>query len=89
MKRKQISLTESELKRIVRKSINKVITEGTTSTEDCGKWNNLKDTVGADAMIDEMYNFLNEDQIKEFIEHMEMACDLYYDEEYQEYFSNN
>lgn len=88
MNKKQVSLKESDIKRIIRESISKVITEGSTSTEDCGKWQKLQEAVGAEKMVDELYNFLNEDQIKEFIEWMERMCDLYYDEEYEEYFQN-
>ena len=86
--KKIIKLTESDLHNIIKKSVNKIIKEGSTSTEDCTKWNKLTETLGADTMVDELYNYLNEDQIKEFIDWMERMCDLTYDEEYQEYFHN-
>ena len=88
MKNKVIKLTEADLRNIIKKSVNKIINEGTTNTEYAKKWEALQKAIETYKILDAVYNYLNEDQIADFIDYMERYHDITFDEKYEEYFSN-
>ena len=65
--KKKIRLTESQLNRVIRKSIKKALNEGSYNTEVYRKWLDIKDAIGADAMLDEIWNITNADELEEIV----------------------
>ena len=65
--KKKIRLTESQLNRVIRKSIKKALNEDSHSTEVYGKWLDIKNAIGADAMLDEIWNITNADELEEIV----------------------
>ena len=88
MEKNTIKLNETDLKNIIKEAVKNVLNEGTTIDTDQIKWDKLQEQLGSETMINELYNYLNEDQIADFIICIEKEYDLNYDEEYQEYFNN-
>lgn len=75
--KKTIKLTESELKNIVRESLKKTINEGHWNSEVYDKWEQVREAVGDDTMLQELYNYLSSDQIEDFIyDHMSRNFEL-------------
>lgn len=69
--KRTIKLTESELKNIVRESLRRTINEGHWNSEYYDKWEQVREMVGDDTMLQELYNYLSGDQIEDFIyDHM-------------------
>ena len=77
--KKTIRLTESDLKHIIRKSVNKLLKEGTTSTVAMEKWDELKEQVGCEQMVNDIFNYLNCDQIDQLIEWFNQDYELWDD----------
>ena len=79
----KFKITETELKKMISESINKVLKEGTTRSDVADKWFWMVDNLGAEAVVSELYNFLNEDMITDFVETMERYeyLDGYYQEQ--------
>jgi hypothetical protein len=69
--KKTIRLTESKLENIVRESLRRAINEGHWNSEFYDKWEQVRELVGDDTMLQELYNYLSGDQIEDFIyDHM-------------------
>lgn len=68
---------ESKLENIVRESLRKTINEGHWDSEVYDKWEQVREAVGDDTMIRELYNYLSSDQIEDFIyDHMSRNFEL-------------
>lgn len=80
MKQKKV-LTQKDLRGIITECVRKVLSEGSTYQEDYNRWEEAKERLGADGVLDEMYNFLSQDEIQEFLEHLNQYYDLWDDEE--------
>lgn len=80
-----IRLTESELHDMISQSVKKVIKEGTTDQSVYNKWDEMIEQMGADAVLSELYNYLNSDQIEDFIEWMERNYDIDFGQEEDSY----
>ena len=62
---------ESKLENIVRESLRKTINEGHWNSEFYDKWEQVRELVGDDTMLQELYNYLSGDEIEDFIyDHM-------------------
>lgn len=68
MNKKLIKLTESELNRMISKAIRKTLNEGTTDEEITQKWEELKEVVGCEQMVEDIFNYLSSDQIEQLVE---------------------
>ena len=83
--KKQIRLTESDLRNIIGKSVMKILNEGSTS--DTGvptAWDNLKEMIGADAMIDAIWNYADSDTLQKYVDWMIDDFELDHGEVYGE-----
>lgn len=70
--RRKIRLTESDINRIIRKTVNRVLREGVTSDDDAyEKWQYLLDTVGPEQMLDNIYQWADDRQIHQWIQWFE------------------
>ena len=52
------------------------VNEGTNNSVIINKWDNIKEAVGAEQMINEIFEYLPEDEIAEMVDWMERAYDL-------------
>lgn len=67
----KVKLSENRLKQIVAESVKKVLIEGTVDQDIYGKWNDLLTNVGAETMLDCIYQWASSDEIKKWIEWFE------------------
>jgi len=74
--KKLIRLTEQDLHRIVNESVKRMLKEGHYSSDSAQKWDQIREMVGDEAMIQELWNYLDADSIDDFIEHMDRYYDL-------------
>ena len=88
---RKIKITENNLKRIISESVKRILKEGSSSGGDYDNWEQVKECLGCDGMLSELYNYLSQDQIREFIDGVDREYDLNicteeeYDEEDYEY----
>ena len=68
--KKTIKITESDLHRIVSESLRRTINEGHWNSDYYDKFEEIREMVGDDTMIQELYNSMSSDQIENFIERM-------------------
>lgn len=74
--KQQIRLTESDLHRIVKESVKKLLKEGTTNNIVINKWNNIEQTLGSETMLSELFQYLDGDTIADFVNTIENAYDI-------------
>lgn len=58
---------EPKLENIVRESLRKTINEGHWDSKVADDWAYVRETVGDDTMLSELYNYLSGDQIEDFL----------------------
>lgn len=76
MSKRLIKLTEQDLHRIVNESVKRMLKEGHYSSDSLEKWYQVREMVGDDAMIQELWNYLDADSIDDFIKHMDRNYEL-------------
>ena len=72
-------LIEHDMYALGRESVvngKRVIKEGSTSQEAFNYWDDIKEMLGADKMIMELWNWLDSDSIDGFIQHIDRNYDL-------------
>ena len=57
------------LKRIVNESIRKVLNEGSTSQELYNQWLDIQETIGAEAFLDNIWNWLSSDELERIVQY--------------------
>ena len=70
-------MNNNRIQQIIRESIYKVINEGTTSNDTFEKWELLKEQVGCEQMISDIFNYLSSDQLDKLIEYFNDDYDLW------------
>lgn len=65
---KRIRLTEGDLHRIVKESVNKIIKEGTTDRDVQSMWDEAQEMMGAESMLEALYDYLDCDTIEDFVQ---------------------
>lgn len=80
--------TDKKLKNFIDECVRKTLKEGHTSNLAYERWEELKEMVGCERMVDDIYNFLNSDQIDQLIEWFNEDYELWdddaEDEEYED-----
>lgn len=77
---RKIRLTEGKLNQIIRESIKKTLKEGfATGDESYDKFEQIKEILGADEMINDIYNYLDDTTLKKLIEYFNQDYDLFND----------
>ena len=71
-----MKISERKINNIVLESIKKVVNEGAYGTEYEDKWNDLKDFFGSEKMLNELYDWLDYDVIRDFINDFYKRYDL-------------
>ena len=70
-------MNNNRLRQIIRESIYKAINEGTTSHDIFEKWELLKEQVGCEQMVNDIFNYLSSDQLEQLIEWFDQDYDLF------------
>ena len=65
---KRIRLTEGDLHRIVKESVNRIIKEGTTDRDVQSMWDEAQEMMGAESMLEALYDYLDSDTIEDFFQ---------------------
>lgn len=74
-------MNQNRIKQIVRESLYRAINEGTTSDDTFEKWELLKEQVGCEQMVNDIFNYLSSDQLEQLIEWFNQDYDLWYNNE--------
>ena len=78
----RIRLTESKLKDIVRESVKRVINEGSINQNTLNMWYDVREKLGDETFINELWNWMSSDDIEGVIEHIDRNYELgLFDEE--------
>lgn len=85
MKKKQIRLSEARLHQIIKENIKKVLKEGMTSDNPAfDKWEQIKETLGAETMVDNIFQYLDSSTLEQLVEWFNQDYDLFDDYEEEE-----
>lgn len=73
---KKMKLTEKDLYNIVSNSVSMILKEGTNNKEYLDDWFYIKETLGADEMVNALYHYLNQDTIEDFCDFAHRVYDF-------------
>lgn len=65
--KKSIKLTESKLRNMIREAVTKTLNEGTTDETAYERWEYVKEMIGCENMLDDIFNWSSSDQIDEML----------------------
>jgi len=66
---------------MISESVRRVLNEGHSDSSVYNKWQEVRQQLGDDTMLSELYNYLSGDDIEDFISNVIREWDLDYDEE--------
>lgn len=66
--KKTIKLSRKELTDYITESVRKIIKEGTNDPELYDEWEKLRITIGDAQMLNELFQYLDADTIRDFVE---------------------
>ena len=69
-------LTKSHLQKIINESIKRVLKEGHWNNDVYSEFSELRETLGDDTLISELYNWMDGNEIEEFIQNTKRMYDL-------------
>lgn len=86
-KTKKITLNEQQFNTIVKESVKRILKEGFADRGLDEKWIDAERQIGSENMLQEVYNYFNSDQLKDFLESLDNDYDLglFEDEEEEEF----
>ena len=70
-------MNNNRIQQIIRESIYKAINEGTTDDDTIQKWEILKEQLGCEQMVSDIFNYLSSDQLEQLIEWFDQDYDLF------------
>ena len=70
-------MNNNRIQQIIRECIYKAINEGTTYDDTIQKWELLKEQIGCEQMVNEIFNYLNSDQLEQLVEWFNQDYDLF------------
>lgn len=70
-------MNKNRIQQIIRECIYKTINEGTTFEDTIQKWEMLKEQVGCEQMVEDIFNYLNSDQLDQLVEWFNQDYDLW------------
>ena len=70
-------MNKDKIQQIIRECIYKTINEGTTFDDTIQKWELLKEQVGCEQMVEDIFNYLNSDQLDQLVEWFNQDYDLW------------
>ena len=77
-----VKINESQLQNLISEAVKRVLNEGMTSDNPLfNKWFEAKEILGADQMLDAIWNYLDASQIEKIIGWLDDDYELWNDEE--------
>jgi hypothetical protein len=70
-------MNKDKIQQIIRECIYKAINEGTTFEDTIQKWEMLKEQVGCEQMVEDIFNYLSSDQLDQLVEWFNQDYDLW------------
>ena len=70
-------MNKDKIQQIIRECIYKTINEGTTFDDTIQKWELLKEQVGCEQMVEDIFNYLSSDQLEQLVEWFNEDYDLW------------
>ena len=70
-------MNNNRIQQIIRESIYKAINEGTTSDDTFEKWEILKEQLGCEEMVNDIFTYLSSDQLEQLVEWFNQDYDLW------------
>jgi hypothetical protein len=70
-------MNKNKIQQIIRECIYKTINEGTSFEDTIQKWELLKEQVGCEQMVEDIFNYLNSDQLDQLVEWFNQDYDLW------------
>lgn len=70
-------MNKNKIQQIIRECIYKTLNEGTTFDDTIQKWELLKEQVGCEQMVEDIFNYLNSDQLDQLVEWFNQDYDLW------------
>lgn len=74
--KKTIKLSRKELTDYITESVRKIIKEGTNDPELYDEWEKLRITIGDAQMLNELFQYLDADTIRDFVETTKRLYDV-------------
>ena len=70
-------MNKDKIQQIIRECIYKTINEGTTFDDTIQKWELLKEQVGCERMVNDIFDYLSSDQLEQLVEWFNQDYDLW------------
>ena len=70
-------MNNNRIQQIIRESIYKAINEGTTDDDTIQKWEILKEQLGCEEMVNDIFTYLSSDQLEQLVEWFNQDYDLW------------
>lgn len=70
-------MNKNKIQQIIRECIYKTINEGTSFDDTIQKWETLKEQVGCEQMVEDIFNYLSSDQLDQLVEWFNQDYDLW------------
>ena len=70
-------MNKNKIQQLIRECIYKTINEGTTFEDTIQKWEMLKEQVGCEQMVEDIFNYLSSDQLDQLVEWFNQDYDLW------------
>ena len=75
-KERKPKLTKSHLQKIINENIKRVLKEGHWNSDAYDEFSKLREALGDDTLISELYNWMDSSEIEEFIQNTKRMYDL-------------
>lgn len=75
------NIKNRRLQQIISESIKKVVSEGTTYDDTIQKWDKIIEQVGCEQMVNDIFNYLNSDQLDKLVEWFNQDYELWDDDQ--------
>ena len=75
-KERKPKLTKSHLQKIINENIKRVLKEGHWNSDVYDEFSKLREALGDDSLISELYNWMDSSEIEEFIQNTKRMYDL-------------
>lgn len=84
MKKNKIRLKESQLHKLVKESVKAILKEGHWNNSVYDEFCELRETLGDDTLFSELYKWMDEYDIEQFIKQTKQMYDLESEEEFED-----
>ncbi len=65
-----------QLRKLIQESITNILKEGSANSSDWQRWDNIKEMLGADEMLDAIFNAMDQNEIEEMLEFLEREYEI-------------